>query len=376
MRIYFDNAATTPIAPEVQEVMIAALKDNFGNPSSVHAEGRNARAAIEIARKIVAKTITASPGEIFFTSGGTESHNTILNGAINDLGVKRIITSPLEHPCILHPLEQLKEKYGIQVDFVNVNKAGHVDIGHLKQLLAQNGDKTMVSLMHSNNEIGTMIDLDEIAGICEQYSALFHTDTVQTIGYFPIDVSKTKIHFLAGSAHKFHGPKGVGFLYVNLANKISPFLTGGGQERDMRSGTENTIGIVGLAKALELAISHMAENKKHIEQLKLYLIEQLQTHFEDIQFNGDIADRHHYKVLSVSFPESKRSDTLVMNLDIAGISVSGGSACSSGIERGSPVLTAIGSPVERKTIRFSFSKYNNLGEIDTVVTELQRLLKD
>ncbi len=374
MRIYLDNAATTPVAPEVQEVMIAVMKNNFGNPSSVHAEGRKARTIVEKARRTVAKSISAATGEIFFTSGGTESHNTILNGAVRDLGVRRIITSPLEHPCILDTVKQLAATEPVEVDFVRMDGLGHVDISHLDTLLSQNDTKTLVSLMHSNNEIGTMIDLVEIAGICDKHNALFHTDTVQTIGYFPIDVSSTKIHFLAGSAHKFHGPKGVGFLYVNLNNKIRPFLHGGGQEREMRSGTENTIGIAGMAKALSLAVEEMEETKRHIESLKKYMIAQLQKYFDDILFNGDVLGRSHYKVLSVSFPESRRADTLVMNLDIAGISVSGGSACSSGIERGSHVLTAIGSPESRKTIRFSFSKYNTKEEIDAVIAELRRLL--
>lgn len=375
MRVFFDNAATTPMHEEVISAMVEMMRENNGNPSSIHAEGRRARAAIEQARKQIAKYIGASIGEIFFTSGGTESNNMALKCAVRDLGVRRIISSPIEHHCILHTLETLEKHDKVEINFVKLDKKGKPDLMHLEALLKSGDKKTMVSLMHSNNEIGVMIDLDEIAALCEQYEALFQSDTVQTMGYFPIDVSRTKIGFLSGSAHKLHGPKGIGFIYINADNLIKPFIDGGAQERNMRGGTENLYGIIGFAKALELAYENLPERREQILSVRNYLREQLKANFEGIQINGD-PENGHYKVLSVSFPPSPKSDMLLFNLDIAGISVSGGSACSSGSNVGSHVIAALNNNPEFTTIRFSFSHRNTKEEVDFVVAKLREIMPE
>lgn len=372
-RIYFDNAATTPMEPEVIELMAEAMREKFGNPSSIHAEGRAARAAIEQARKEVAHCLGASIGEIFFTSGGTESNNMALKNAVRDLGVRRIISSPIEHHCVLHSLETLQGQGQVEVAHVRLDKKGRVDMGHLEELLQAGGLKTMVSLMHSNNEIGTMTGLDGVGALCRQYDALFHSDTVQTIGYYPIDVSKNPINFLSGAAHKFHGPKGVGFIYINGDNNIKPFLDGGSQERNMRGGTENIYGILGLARALSLAYGNMEARRAHTQSVRDYLRHQLDAHFDGLQYNGD-PDKGHYKLLSVAFPPSPKADLLLLNLDIAGISASGGSACSSGADAGSHVIAALNGDPDRRTIRFSFSHHNTKEEVDVVVGKLREIL--
>ncbi|MCC6726291.1 MAG: cysteine desulfurase [Saprospiraceae bacterium] len=378
MRIYLDNAATTPMLPEVIEAMCSLMREQYGNPSSIHAEGRAMRAVIEDARKTVAKLIGASIGEVFFTSGGTESSNMALKCAVRDLGIQRIISQPTEHHCVLHTLDTLKQQ-GVQIEYLNLDEQGRIDYDQLEELLqAEISTRTMVSLMHANNEIGTMTDMERISRLCEQYEALYHSDTVQTMGHFPIDVSKTKIHFLTGGAHKFHGPKGVGFIYINHQAMLKPYIDGGSQERNMRGGTENVYGIVGLAKALQLAYDGMEEHRAHIEHLRSYLKERLLESFDDIQFNGSqTADEHLYTVLSVSFPPSAKSELLLLHLDIAGVSASGGSACSSGAEAaGSHVLTAIGAEVGRKAIRFSFSHLNTIGEMDAVVQKLKGVVEE
>ncbi|MBI1227643.1 MAG: aminotransferase class V-fold PLP-dependent enzyme [Bacteroidetes bacterium] len=375
MRIYLDNAATTPLLPEVIDAMTNLMREQYGNPSSIHAEGRAMRAVIEEARKKVAKLIGASIGEVFFTSGGTESSNMALKCAVRDLGVTRIISSPTEHHCVLHTLEVL-ENQGISLEMLNVDEHGRLDYRQLEMLLQNGADqRTLVSLMHANNEIGTLSDMEQISQLCEKYDAFYHSDTVQTMGHFPFDVSKTKIHFLTGGAHKFHGPKGCGFIYINHAAMLKPFIDGGGQERNMRGGTENAYGIVGLAKALELACENMTAHRSHIEGLRSYLKQQLLDNFEDIQINGDYDGSSLYTVLSVSFPPSAKSDLLLLHLDIAGISASGGSACSSGAEAGSHVLTAIGADPNRKTIRFSFSHLNTKEEMDALVEKLKSMLE-
>jgi len=372
-RVFFDNAATTPLSEEVLQVMLEVMRTNNGNPSSIHAEGRKARAAIEQARKQIAKYLNASIGEIFFTSGGTESSNMALKCAVRDLGVTRIISSPIEHHCVLHSLEALKKTDEVEVAYLQLDEKGRVDIKHLEKLLQDNNHKTLVSLMHANNEIGTMINLDEISKLCQQYGAFFHTDTVQTMGYYPIDLQKTKINFLSGSAHKFHGPKGIGFIYINGENSVKPYIDGGAQERNMRGGTENLYGIIGLAKALELAYENMDTREAYIREVRDYLRQQLQENFEDIQFNGDI-ENGHYKLLSVSFPPSSKSDMLLFSLDIAGVSVSGGSACSSGADQGSHVIAALHPNSERTTVRFSLSHLNTKAEVDFVMEKLKAIL--
>ena len=372
-RVYFDNAATTPIAEEVRACMLDAMNSLYGNPSSIHADGRRSRAAVEEARKKVAQHFGASIGEIFFTSCGTESNNMILKCAVRDLSVKRIISSPIEHHCILHSLDSLEKEGQIERLTVNINNKGQIDLAHLEKLLKEGEAPTLVSLMHANNEIGTLLDLEAVAELCATYGAYFHSDTVQTIGYYEIDVSKTPIHFLSGSAHKFYGPKGVGFLYINNNNQLKPYLDGGAQERNMRGGTENIYGILGMAKALDDAYDELEERRTKVQGLRSYLKDQLTAHFSDIEFNGD--QKHgHYKILSVSFPPSPKAELLLFNLDIEGISVSGGSACSSGVDTGSHVIGAIHGNSPRKTIRFSFSHHNTRDEIDFVVEKLKAII--
>jgi cysteine desulfurase len=373
MRIYFDNAATTPMRKEVIDAMLPYLREYFGNPSSIHAEGRKARTAVEAARKIVARTIGASIGEIFFTSGGTESNNMALKCAVRDLGVKRIITSPVEHHNVFNPLNRLVAENKVVVVNLNVDGYGRPDMEELQRELGNSDLKTMVSIMHGNNEVGTMIDLEQVSEMCAEAGALFHSDTVQTVGHFPIDVNETKISFMAGAGHKIHGPKGVGFIYINGDNMIEPYLDGGSQERNMRAGTENVPGIVGFAEALRLMTENLEEEVAHIENLKLRMRQGLEGLIPGISFNGDPEGPSLYTVLNVSFPPSPRNEVLLLSLDIAGISASGGSACSSGAETRSHVLKAMNADSARKAIRFSFSMYNTTAEVDMVLGEIKKL---
>jgi cysteine desulfurase len=376
-RIYFDNAATTPLLDEVVEAMLPVLRDHYGNPSSIHAEGRRARTFVESARKTVAQALGASTAEVFFTSGGTESNNTAIKCAVRDLGVRRIISSPTEHHAVLHAIEAIAREYPIETHWLRVDAQGRPDLAQLEQLLAQSApSRTLVSLMHANNEIGVVLDLATASALCAQYGALLHTDAVQTVGHFPLNVQQTPVSFLSGSAHKFHGPKGVGFLYINAQNFIRPFIDGGGQERNLRGGTENVAGIVGMAKALELAVRDIDARTAYIRQLRRHLIERLREAFDDLQFNGTPEeDNDLYTVLSVSFPPSPKNELLLLHLDIAGISASGGSACTSGAEQhSSHVLDAIGADPQRKTIRFSFSHLNQQEEVEEVVLKLREIL--
>lgn len=372
-RIFFDNSATTPIDPQVVEVMAAAMRENFGNPSSIHAEGRRARAAIEQARKTVAEYLNCSIGEIFFTSGGTEANNMALKNAVRDLGVRRIISSPIEHHCVLHSLDTLRETAEVQVDWVRVDEHGRPDTTHLRELLAQVAGQTLVSLMHANNEIGSLLDLAAVSDSCREAGAYLHCDTVQTVGYYPLDLEATPVSFMSGAAHKFHGPKGVGFIYINNDNQIKPYLDGGSQERNMRGGTENLYGIVGLAKALALSYEELPQRRRHIAGLREQLWRGLQEAVPGVELNGDW-EYGHYKLLSVSFPPSAKADLLLLNLDMAGISASGGSACSSGVDVGSHVLDHLHPGSPRKTIRFSLSHFNTAEEVDRVVAELGKIL--
>jgi cysteine desulfurase len=371
MKVYLDNAATTPMDPEVVAAMIPMLQNQYGNPSSIHAVGREVRAAIEAARKKVATLLNTSPSEIFFTSGGTEADNMAIRCCIHDLGIKHAITSPLEHHAVLHTLEDLAGRGEIKLSLVGIDKQGHIDLVHLEKLLSEN-DRSFVSLMHANNEIGTLISIEKVGEICHKYNALFHSDTVQTMGHFPHDLSKLPVDFITGAAHKFHGPKGVGFLYINRNVKIKPFITGGAQERNMRGGTENVYGIVGLAKALELSYAHMENDLKSVTALKKYMMEKLAEEIPGVLFNGDTSPENSlYTVLNVSFPPNENAEMLLFNLDIAGIACSAGSACSSGSEIGSHVLRAISYDGARPAVRFSFSRYNTVEEIDYCVEKLK-----
>jgi len=372
-RIFFDNAATTPLDPEVLTAMTDVMANNFGNPSSIHAEGRKARALIEQARKTVAKILNCSIGEIFFTSGGTEANNMALKNSVRDLGVKRIISSPLEHHCVLHSLDVIRETGKASVEMVAINENGNIDLADLQARLTASAEKTLVSLMHANNEIGNLLPLEEVAGICDEAGAYFHCDTTQTMGYFPIDLNVAKVSFISGSAHKFYGPKGVGFVYISNDNIIKPYLDGGAQERNMRGGTENIYGIVGLATALEKAVAEREERAAKTTALKSYFVDALKAKYPQVRFNGDPVGGH-FKVLSVSFPESDKGDLLLMNLDLNGISASGGSACSSGIDVGSHVIGHLHPDCKRHTIRFSFSHHNTTAEVDRVVEKLEGML--
>ncbi|MAC96796.1 MAG: cysteine desulfurase [Flavobacteriales bacterium] len=373
MNVYLDNAATTPIDPLVIEEMIPVLRDVYGNPSSIHTHGRVARSVIEKARKQIAAYFNASPSEFFFTSGGTEADNMILRTAVEDLAVKRIITSPLEHHAVLHTAEALALK-GVSMETVKVNQKGQVDLSHLEELLKEDNSKTLVSLMHANNEIATLLPLKRVGELCKEYNAYFHSDTVQTMGHYAFDFEELNIHFATCSAHKFHGPKGIGFLYLNSDVKVNPMITGGAQERNMRAGTENIYGIVGLAKALELAYHNLEGHQRHIQSLKSYMIKRLKDEVQGISFNGDSASEDSlYTVLSVCFPSSDMDEMFLYNLDIEGISASGGSACSSGTNIGSHVLTSIGVPMDRPSVRFSFGRFNTIADIDKCIEVLKRV---
>jgi cysteine desulfurase len=373
-RVYFDNAATTPIDKEVLGVMTKMMEEQFGNPSSIHAHGREVRSAVENARKTVAKLLNCTPAEIFFTSGGTEADNMAIRCGISDLGIKHAITSKIEHHAVLHTLEVLEKNGQIKLSFVNLDDNGHVDLDHLEELLKSN-ERTFVSLMHANNEIGNLLDIEKAGEICEKYNAVFHCDTVQTMGHYRHDLSKLKVHFITCAAHKLHGPKGVGFLYINNAIKIKPMIYGGAQERNMRGGTENVYGIAGLAKALELAYEHIDEHQQHIQEIKSYMIGKLKENFPDISFNGDVVpEKSLYTVLNVCFPPSDIGEMLLFSLDIAGVSASGGSACSSGSNVGSHVLTALKRDPRRPSVRFSFSKYNSKEEVAFVIEKLKEVM--
>ncbi|MEJ7558367.1 MAG: cysteine desulfurase family protein [Pedobacter sp.] len=375
-RIYLDNAATTPLDPIVIAEMVNVMNTYYGNPSSIHAQGREVRTLIENARKSVSATLNATPAEIFFTSGGTEADNTAIRCGIAAFNIKHAITSKIEHHAVEQTLKMLLKDGTIdKLSFVNVDAKGNIDYEHLEELL-QNNERSFVSLMQANNELGTLTDIDRIGDICEQYNAIYHCDTVQTMGHYKHDVRKLKAHFIVCAAHKLHGPKGVGFLYVNHTVKISPMIFGGAQERNMRGGTENVYGIVGLAKALEIAYREMDSHQAHIQGLKDYMKEKLTREISDLFFNGETdADKSLYTVLNVSFPAMDMSDMLLFNLDINGISASGGSACSSGSNIGSHVLTGIGADPNRPSVRFSFSKYNTREEIDFVVEKVKEIVE-
>ena len=372
MKVYLDNAATTPLDKEVLEAMLPIMQEQFGNPSSIHSFGRQARAAVETARKTVAHLLNVSPAEIFFTSGGTEADNMAVKGSIHDLGIQHAITSKAEHHAVLHTLETMARKGIIKLSFVNLDNKGHIDLGHLDELLASNL-RTFVSLMHANNEIGNLLSIKKAGEICQKHNAVFHSDTVQTMGHYAFDLQDLKVQFITCAAHKFHGPKGVGFLYVNSDIKINPLIYGGSQERNMRGGTENVYGIVGLAKAMEIAHRDMKVHQEHIEGLKSYMIEQLRENIPGVKFNGDCEGSCLYTVLNVSFPESRVGEMLLFNLDIMGIAASGGSACTSGTDLGSHVLRAIKCDLKRPSVRFSFSKYNTKQEIDYCMAKLKDL---
>lgn len=376
MKVYLDNAATTPVDERVIELMTKVLKENYGNPSSIHEHGRKSRTLIEKSRKKVAAALGVSPGEILFTSGGTEADNMALNCAVKDLGCTHIITSPIEHHAVLYTAERLATCDEVQLSLVEILPNGHINTEHLKQLLEEHSDKkTLVSLMHANNEIGNMIDLAEIGAICKEHDAYFHSDTVQTIGHWDVKPKECGVHFMAASAHKFNGPKGVGFIFVDENVQVKPMILGGSQERNMRGGTENLVGIVGLAKSLEISIAEMDELKERVIGFRKHMISRLQAEIEGVVINGDYDGLTNYIPLNVSFPATNDGEMLLFNLDIAGVSASGGSACSSGSNIGSHVMRAINADSSKTSIRFSFGKQNTLEEVDYTVDRLVELFQ-
>ena len=375
--IYFDNAATTPMLPEVVEVMQNAMLENYGNPSSTHAFGRKAKSSLESARKSIAKHFNVSSSEIVFTSSGTESDNFIVFNAVKCLGVKHIITSQLEHQAVLKSIDLMRKKYGIIVTFVNVDTEGKISLEHLEKLLKLKEEKTLVSLMMINNEIGNLLPMDKVSLLCRKYEALFHSDTVQAVGRYPIDLKEIPIDFIAGSAHKFHGPKGVGFVYFKKGHALQPMFYGGGQEKGVRSSTENVYAILGMQEALEIAYGAMEKDRLYILELKKYLISKLNSVIEGVEFNGLSSNliQSSYIITSLRLPSHDK--LILFNLDIAGVAVSGGSACQSGSSKGSHVLKAFLSESDAKktSLRVSFNKFNTKEQIDCFVSQLYSLLR-
>jgi cysteine desulfurase len=374
IKVFFDNAATTPMAPEVIDVMTDIMKNHYGNPSSQHSFGRATRSIIETSRKKIANFLNTSPGNIFFTSGGTEADNMAIKCGIKDHNITHAITSKLSHHAVLHPLEELEKSGVIKLSYVEVNEKGQVSLSNLKELL-ESHPRTFVSILHANNEIGTIQDITAIGDICKEHNAIFHSDTVQTMAHYRYDLQKIKVDFIAASAHKFHGPKGIGFVYISDNIKISPLLSGGSQERNMRAGTENLIGIAAISHAMEMAYEKMEEETEYIKRIKSHMIAELKKHIPQVKFNGmcDDIDNSLYTVLSCSFPETPMAEMLLFNLDIKGIACSGGSACTSGSNKGSHVIQEINPNSKRPSVRFSFSKYNTKEEVDYVVDVLKGL---
>ena len=374
MRVYLDNAATTQIAPEVIDYMAELMKSDYANPSSIHHGGRKSRILVENARKTVSNYLNTSPGNIFFTSGGTEADNMAIRRGILDNNISHAITSSISHKAVIYPLEELSDKKKIVLNYIKLDNNGKIDLIHLEDLL-KNNSRTFVSIMHANNEIGTIQPIIEIGDLCKKYNAIFHCDTVQTMAHYPIDLQKINVDFITGSAHKFHGPKGVGFIYISDNIDVEPFISGGSQERNMRAGTENVHAIAGLAKAMQLSYENMDNDKEYISQIKKYMINQLMLNINDVQFNANCTDFDSslFKILSVSFPKISESEMLLFNLDIKGISCSGGSACSAGNMSGSHVLDVVCKDDNRTGVRFSFSRYNTKEEIDYTVEKIKEI---
>lgn len=375
-QVYLDHAATTYIYDEVVEVMMESMKNNYGNPSSIHQFGRKAKVAVETARKNIAKMMGCSSSEIIFTSSGTEGNNLILNNAVENLGVKTIITSKIEHHAVLNVVENLRVKDGIEVRFVGLDESGNVDLGDLESLLSEIDGKVMVSLMMVNNEIGNILEFQKVGALCYKYDALFHTDAVQAVGYIPINLNEFNVDFLVASGHKFHGPKGVGFVFVNNDHVVKPMILGGNQEKGVRSSTENVHSIIGMEKALNLSVSTMVKSTEKMNELKSYFIQKLTDNFDGIQYNGNSKGGEYgvSKILSVRFP--KQNKMLLFGLDLKGIAASSGSACQSGGVKVSHVLKEFLSEEELKktSIRFSFSDSVSFDELDYVIDSLNSIL--
>lgn len=379
-KVYLDNAATTQMREEVVAKMLQVMGETYGNPSSTHTFGRSAKSLIEQARKTVAKQLKATPSEIVFTSGGTEADNLILNSAVRDLGVKRIITSRIEHHAVLHTAEQLHEVNGTKIEFVKLDNCGNVDLDHLGELLENTQEKTLVSLMHVNNEVGNLLDIHKVGQLCRTHNALFHSDTVQSIGHFDLDLSEIPVDFIAVSAHKFHGPKGAGFAFIRKNSGLQPLIFGGEQERGLRAGTESVHNIVGLEEAFKLSYAQLDEERTYVSDLKKYFMEELRKEIPGVKFNGSCGDMENstYTLLNVCLPISaEKAILLLFQLDLHGIACSKGSACQSGSEKGSHVLSAFLSDEDlgKPSLRFSFSFFNTKEEIDMVVGVLKDFIE-
>ncbi len=376
-RIYLDNAASTPMDSEVVEYMIPFLKEFYGNPSSIHDHGRNLRAIIEKARKEIAELVGASPAEIFFTSGGTEADNLAIKGVVKGMGIRNVVTTGIEHHAVMHPIEEF-EKEGVSVTWLDLDAHGRPDLQQLESVLSSTQERTLVSLMHANNELGTLLDFDRVAEICEKYNSIFHSDTVQSISNVKYNLGQSPVHFITAAAHKFYGPKGVGFLYMKSGIQIPSLICGGSQERNLRAGTENVAAIAAMAFALKRCYANFEEKNAKLKKLKYYMKRGLEARFPGVQFNGDTSEKGSIPtVLNVAFPGDETESMLLFNLDISGISASGGSACTSGSVIGSHVLRGIGCEPKRaaNSIRFSFGVQNTLEEIDQTLEKLSSFIK-
>jgi cysteine desulfurase len=371
-KVYLDNAATTPLDPEVMESMLVYMREHHGNPSAIHSFGRTTRAAVEQSRRKVAALLNCSPGEIIFTSGGTEADNMAIMGSVRDLGVKNVITSPIEHHAVEYVAHALEHEGKARIHWLRLLPDGQPDMAHLEELLKAN-PHALVSLMHANNEIGTRIDLQAVGTLCRKYNALFHSDTVQTMGHYRFDLATLPVDFITCAAHKFHGPKGIGFLFMRNSVVLKPMILGGSQERNMRAGTENVYGIVGLGKAMEVAYRDLDEHVHHVSGLKQRMKKKLMEAVPGVGFNGDASENSLYTVLSVNFPDDGKSEMLIYNLDIEGIACSGGSACSSGSNKGSHVLGHLYPERPGANVRFSFSKFTTQEEVDRAVDVVARV---
>lgn len=371
--IYLDNAASTPLLPEVADYMHQLAKENFGNPSSIHKFGRESRVLIDDARNKIAGLLNVEPSEIYFTSGGTEACNMLINGAVKSYGIRKVITSPIEHPAVLNTLKSLKDNSLVDVEFLRIDEEGNPDLDQLESILSEREQK-LVCLMHANNEIGNLLSVNKVNKICKLHNALFFSDTVQTMAKYPNDLKSMGFDFATCSAHKFHGPKGIGFAYIKKDRKIPSFIKGGGQERNLRAGTENVHSIAGMALAMKIAYRTMEKDIEHIFNLKRYFISELKAKIAGIEFNGTCENNGLYNLINVSFPKTENTETIHLNLDIEGIAVSAGSACASGSIRTSHVIKELKKDLSRPVLRFSMSKFNNKDVIDATIKYITRLM--
>ena len=378
MKVYFDNAATTPLRKEIIASMTNLMNQSYGNPSSTHTFGRKAKTVLENSRREIANHFNVSSKEIIFTSGGTESDNMILRSAVESYGIETIVTSKIEHHAVLNVVEYLSTK-NIKIEYVEINQDGSININNLESILESDNSKKLVSLMHVNNEIGNILDLQNVSKICKKNSCLFHTDAVQSVGHYEIDLNKIPVDFLSASAHKFHGPKGIGFSFVRNTSKLKPFIIGGGQEWGARAGTESVYNVVGMSTALTIAYENLEIESKHIKNIKLYFVKKLKELFPDVIFNGNSQgfDKNTYTIVNVAIPIiPHKIDLLNFHLDLKGIACSKGSACQSGSSSGSHVINHLRKNNKWPSLRFSFSIFNSIDEVDYLMKTLKSFVKE